>query len=76
MFVFQGHTNEWRRYRKAFHTQIMASMLPKYYSVQEQVTTHLLYNLATTPKDFSNHIRLYVLTTIRISTVLKLTHGH
>ena len=55
---------------------IMTSMLPKYYSVQEQVTTHLLHNLATTPEDFSNHIKLYVFTTIRISIVLKLTDDH
>ena len=60
IFVFQNHTMEWRRYRKAFHTSFMSSVLPRYHSIQAQVGAHLLNNLLDTPEKFSNHIKLYV----------------
>ncbi|KAL1673429.1 cytochrome P450 [Schizophyllum commune] len=68
--VFAHYTAKWRRVRKAEHLLLSIGTVRKYIPIQEAESTQLLYNLATTPKDFHRHLERYA-----GSIVLSITYG-
>ncbi|KAL1719677.1 cytochrome P450 [Schizophyllum commune] len=68
--VFAHYTEKWRRVRKAEHLLLSIGTVQKYIPIQEAESTQLLYNLATTPKDFHRHLERYA-----GSIVLSITYG-
>ncbi|KAL1663426.1 cytochrome P450 [Schizophyllum commune] len=68
--VFAHYTAKWRRVRKAEHLLLSIGTVRKYIPIQEAESTQLLYNLATTPKDFYRHLERYA-----GSIVLSITYG-
>ncbi|KAL1736902.1 cytochrome P450 [Schizophyllum commune] len=68
--VFAHYTAKWRRVRKAEHLLLSIGTVRKYIPIQEAESTQLLYNLATTPKDFHRHLERYA-----GSIILSITYG-
>ncbi|KAI0741720.1 cytochrome P450 [Daedaleopsis nitida] len=76
MFVFKNYGLEWRRYRRAFHTQFLPSMLSQYEPILLQVGHNLVQDLLKTPDDFSRHIKFsFAASILRIVYGVDLTQG-
>ncbi|TFK92459.1 cytochrome P450 [Polyporus arcularius HHB13444] len=76
IFVFKDYGQEWRRYRRAFHSQFQPAMVEQYQGIQRTVTRNLLRNLLETPERFSYHIKFsFAATILRITYGVTLTQG-
>ncbi|KAI0657965.1 cytochrome P450 [Cubamyces menziesii] len=57
IFVFMNYGPEWRAYRRELHNAFVPEMMARYHPFQLQIARELLFNLLTTPADFSAHIK-------------------
>lgn len=51
---------EWRTHRRAFHQQMNSEVIAKYEPLQTNATRDTLRRLLESPKDWDDHLKLYV----------------
>ena len=57
-FVLMNYGPEWRRHRRAFHSQMGPEVIHRYEEIQTEVSRNLLRALLESPQDLAVHIRL------------------
>ncbi|KAG7085590.1 hypothetical protein E1B28_003141 [Marasmius oreades] len=60
LFSFMRYSDWWRLHRKTVHQSFNhPQVLPEYYDIQKERTSLLIRKLATSPKDFFEHVRAH-----------------
>ncbi|KAG7086779.1 hypothetical protein E1B28_002709 [Marasmius oreades] len=71
MFAFMHYSDWWRLHRRTFHQFFQPRVVSDYYEIQKERTSLLIQNLATSPKDFFEHVRAH-----SGGIILEITYGY
>jgi cytochrome P450 len=64
----RNYGQEWRHDRRVFHQYLNHNAVVQYHPIMEQEAFNLLRRLSETPADFRDHVRLYVMTIVLLSS--------